>query len=110
MRMTRLGGMERELEDTHRGVVEDHAVRLGRSLAAQVLASRSDDELPDPTRVRVAVSILWREPLVVVIVPAENGLDASGVQVVPERLDPRVVSDVPRREPRMMPVGDRAVG
>ena len=76
---------------------------------ADLLASRADDELADAAdEVGPAARSLRREALVVVVVSDEDELGVRVVQRLPEGRVRRITSVRARREPRVVPVGERA--
>src|ERR671937_482012 len=58
--------VERQLEDSERGVVADDAVGGGRPEGAVALAPRPGDDLDHPRRARVPARVLGSEALVLV--------------------------------------------
>src|SRR4051794_7473916 len=103
-------GMERQLQDAERRGIPDCAVGDDAREGPEVVAARSDDELPDSRRIRDAARVLRREPLVVVVVAVEDDVGARGVEVAPERVDRRVAAMFgPRRKARLVPVRELAL-
>jgi hypothetical protein len=72
--------MEREFKHTVGGSFASHLVRGDRRDRRVVLATRADDELPYPVRIRLARRRLCREALVDVVVPVEDDVGMRCVE------------------------------
>src|SRR6478752_146708 len=107
-----VGRAQRELDHAVRFVVADLAVRLRPLELVEAAAARADDELADAFRSGLAVGILRREPLVVVVVPVDDDVDAAVVERVPDVQHVRRLAQVlpvrARAEHRDVPVGQHA--
>ena len=61
-------------------------------MRAMILSAGSDNEFPNPTlRIRSSTGILWRKPLVVVVVAIQNQLRVEVIQRLPECSDFQII-------------------
>src|SRR6185437_6980934 len=97
-----------ELENAERVRVEDLTVRSLGNEALMLLSSGAHDELADAIRHRLLIGVLRSEPLVIVVVPIQDDVGVGVVKVEPPGGEGVVVSMEARREPRPVPVGERA--
>src|SRR4029077_14805874 len=101
--------MEVEPDDPERPRRSKLAVRPADHERTQFGAARAHDEFPDPARaVLVPCRVLWREPLVVVVVAVDDEVRAGRVQGTPERLDRAGIAVESGTESRVMPDRERA--
>src|SRR5438552_407301 len=78
-------GLETHEEDAERVAYAHLAVRVHLREPLKVVSTRSHHELTDaPRRVEPARRVLWREALVVVVVPVDDDVDPRRVQRIPE--------------------------
>lgn len=77
--------VEREFEDAPGGAVAHFAVGNWRIKTTQERAARADDERVNAIRkVGVGIGVLWREALVIMIMPIQNDIGACRVERLPK--------------------------
>src|SRR3954452_19093350 len=103
--------MEVEPDDPERPGGAQLAVGAGAEERPLRGAAGPDDELAHPAEaVLVPGRVLWREPLIVVLVTVDDHVGAGGVEGAPEGVRIAGVPVQTRAEPRMVPDGERAQG
>src|ERR1700747_585002 len=99
-------GMEGYLQNTEGVGIPNLGRRKRRGERAMIPSAGPSDEFPDASRVRLAIRILRREPLVVVVVSVDHDRRPSLIQVHPERFHLGVIPMLcPRAEKRFVPIG-----
>ena len=102
--------MQRELEDAEARIVADLAVGDGRAKGVVAGAAGADYELADPLGVGGTAWVLGREPFVVVVVPVEDDVRPSRVEVAPEWVERGVTPMLGAgRKARLVPVREDAL-
>src|SRR6266516_1231173 len=100
---------QRQLQHAERAAVANLAIGEWRAEGIQTAAARAHDERADTALgVELTARRLWREALILVVVPGDGDLPAKVVQRLPEGLNVAVAAVIgPRAEPGVVHVGDR---
>src|SRR6266508_622766 len=100
---------QRQLEDPERAAVANFAVRKRSAEGVQTAAAGPDNERADTALgIELTARRLWREALILVVVPGDGDLRAIVVQRLPQRLHVAIAAVIgTRAEPRIVHIGER---